>query len=45
MMKGRLALYDGLPALSMGSTHLVEMRQAGELYGDKTGEIQRLLDN
>ena len=44
MMKGRLALYDGLPALSMGSTHLVEMRQAGELYVDKTGEIQRLLD-
>ena len=43
-MKDHLALYDGLPALSMGSTHLVEMRQAGELYVDKTKEVRQLLE-
>ncbi|MDE0671033.1 MAG: AAA family ATPase [Caldilineaceae bacterium] len=43
-MKEHLAVYDGLPALSLESTHLVEMRRAGELYVDKTGQIQRLLD-
>lgn len=43
-MKEHLAVYNGLPALSLGSTHLVEMRRAGELYVDKTGQIQQLLD-
>ena len=44
-MNQRMPGYEGLPALSQGSTHLVEMRQAGELYVDKTDEIDRLLED
>lgn len=44
-MNRHMAGYEGLPPLSQGSTHLVEMRQAGELYVDKTGEIHRLLED
>ena len=43
-MKEHLGVYNGLPTLSLGSTHLVEMRRADELYVDKTGQIQQLLD-